>query len=85
MEHAVAERVESLVGIRMRRQKLLDRSDPPMLFFILDEAAVRRLIGGKAIMRRQMRRLIDQAAKPNIVVEIVPFSAGVHPGLKGRL
>ena len=32
---------------------------------------------------RQMRRLIDQAAKPNIVVEIVPFSAGVHPGLKG--
>jgi transcriptional regulator with XRE-family HTH domain len=82
-EGAPAERVKTLVDIRMRRQDLLDRDDPPLFFFILDEAAVRRLIGGKAVMRRQIRKLMEMAAKPNVTVEIVPFSAGAHPGLKG--
>jgi uncharacterized protein DUF5753 len=80
----LAERVETLVEIRMRREELLDRSDPPLLFFILDEAAVRRQVGGKAVMRRQVRRLIEAAAMPNVTVEIVPFSAGAHPGLNGQ-
>jgi hypothetical protein len=82
-EGATAERVKALVEIRMRRQELLDRDDPPLLFFILDEAAVRRLIGGNAVMRRQIRKLIEMAARPNVTIEIVPFSAGAHPGLKG--
>lgn len=82
-EGAPAERVDSLVEIRMRRQELLDRADPPLLFFILDEAVVRRLIGGKSIMRRQIRRLVEAAARPNITMELVPFTAGAHPGLKG--
>jgi len=75
--------LETLVEIRMKRQELLDWVDPPWLFFILDEAVVRRLIGGKAVMRRQIRRLIEIAHRPKVTVEIVPFSAGVHPGLKG--
>jgi hypothetical protein len=79
----LAERVEALVEIRMRRQELLDRADPPLLFFILDEAAVRRQTGGKAVMRRQVRRLVEVEAMPNVTVEIVPFSAGAHPGLNG--
>jgi hypothetical protein len=54
-----------------------------LLFFILDEAVVRRLVGGKAAMRRQVRRLIELADSPNVTIEIVPFSAGVHPGIKG--
>jgi transcriptional regulator with XRE-family HTH domain len=75
--------LETLVEIRMKRQELLDQADPPWLFFILDEAAVRRLIGGKAVMRRQLHRLIEAAGRPKVTVEVVPFSAGVHPGLKG--
>lgn len=75
--------LDTLVEIRMRRQELLDRADPPWLFFILDEAVVRRLIGGKAVMRRQIRRLIEIADRPKVTVEVVPFSAGVHPGLRG--
>jgi Domain of unknown function (DUF5753) len=67
----------------MRRQELLDRADPPLLFFILDEAVVRRLVGGKAVMGRQVRRLMELADSPNMTIEIVPFSAGVHPGMKG--
>jgi len=80
---APAGRVDTLVEIRMRRQELLDRTDPPLLFFILDESIVHRLIGGKAVMRRQVHRLIETLSKPNITIEIVPFSAGAHPGLKG--
>jgi transcriptional regulator with XRE-family HTH domain len=77
------ERIDSLVDIRMRRQELLDRADPPLLFFIMDEAVVRRLVGGKAVMRRQLRRLSEVSAKQNVTVEIVPFSAGIHPGTLG--
>jgi hypothetical protein len=67
----------------MRRQEQLDRDDPPLLFFILDEAVVRRLMGGRDIMRRQIRHLVETAARPNVTIEIVPFSAGTHPGLRG--
>lgn len=80
---SLQERVDSLVGIRMRRQELLDRADPPLLFFIMDEAVVRRLVGGEAVMRRQLRRLSEVSAKPSVTVEIVPFSAGIHPGMLG--
>ena len=82
-EQATAERVDTLVEVRMRRQGLLDRADPPLLFFILDEAVVRRQIGGKDTMRRQIARLIEIADRNSVTVEIVPFSAGAHPGLKG--
>ena len=82
-QRAAESRVKTLVEIRMRRQELLDRADSTLRFFILDEAAVRRLVGGKAVMRRQIRRLIEMAARPNITIELVPFSAGAHPGLKG--
>jgi hypothetical protein len=80
---ATAERINAQVEVRMRRQELLDRADPPLLFFILDEAVTRRLIGGADVMRRQLRRLTEMAARPHITVEVVPFSAGVHPGLQG--
>ncbi len=75
--------LKTLVEIRMRRQELLDRTDPPLLFFILDEAVVRRQIGGGAVMRRQIRKLVEVAERPNVTVEVVPFNAGAHPGLKG--
>jgi transcriptional regulator with XRE-family HTH domain len=75
--------VDTQAEIRMRRQKLVDRTDPPLLFFVLDEAVVHRLVGGTGVMRRQVRRLIDMADRPHVTIEIVPFSAGVHPGLNG--
>jgi transcriptional regulator with XRE-family HTH domain len=83
MDGSPTRRVESLIELRMRRQELLNQADPPLLFFILDEAVVRRLVGGEAIMRRQLRTLIDTASRPNITIEVVPFSVGAHPGLRG--
>jgi transcriptional regulator with XRE-family HTH domain len=77
------ERLDSMVEVRMKRQELLDRADQPTLHFILDEAAIRRSVGGKTVMRRQIHHLIDVAAKQNLTVQVVPFSAGVHPGMLG--
>jgi transcriptional regulator with XRE-family HTH domain len=76
-------RIESLVEVRMRRQELLSRPDAPLLFFILDEAVVRRPVGGKATMRRQVDQMIELAAMPNVTIEVVPFAAGLHPGIQG--
>jgi hypothetical protein len=76
-------RIDAQVEVRLRRQELLDRDDSPLLFLILDEAATRRQVGGPDVMRRQLRRLTEMAARPHITVEVVPFSAGVHPGLLG--
>lgn len=75
--------VDELVRFRMRRQELIDRADPPLLFFILDEAVVRRQVGGPAVMRGQLQRLIEVSDKPNVTVEVVPFSAGFHLGTLG--
>jgi transcriptional regulator with XRE-family HTH domain len=76
-------RIDSQVEVRMKRQELLDRDDSPLLFFILDEAVTRRLVGGKEVMRRQLRRIAELAASPRITIEVVPFSAGAHPGMQG--
>jgi transcriptional regulator with XRE-family HTH domain len=77
------ERIDAQVEVRMRRPELLDRDDPPLMFFILDEAVTRRMVGSAAVMRRQVRRLVELAGRPHVTIEIVPFSAGVHPGLQG--
>jgi len=82
-EGTTAERMDTLVEIRMRRQEQVDRDDAPLMFFILDEAAVRRVVGSRDIMRRQIHYLTELAAKPNVTIEIVPFTAGTHAGLRG--
>jgi len=75
--------LRALVELRTRRQDVIDAENPPSFHFILDESAIRRLVGGPSIMRRQLRRLIEVADKPNITLEVIPFSAGLHPGMKG--
>ena len=76
-------RVDTLLKIRMKRQELLSRPDAPMMHFVLDEAAIRRQVGGKAVMRRQVLHLIEIAERQSVTVEVVPFTAGVHPGMQG--
>lgn len=75
--------VDTLVEIRLRRQELLEANEAPLLFFILDEAVVLRQVGGPQVMRRQLQNLVNMTTHPNITIEVVPFSAGVHPGLRG--
>jgi transcriptional regulator with XRE-family HTH domain len=80
---ASTEQVENRVMARMERQAVLTREDPPQLWAIMDEAAVRRLVGGHAVMREQLARLRDAAALPNVTVQVIPYDAGAHPGMPG--
>ena len=81
-------KIDSLVGLRMRRQsELARRSSPPRQYFVIDEAAIRRHIGIKkdrTIMPAQLRHVVDKAERDELVtVRVIPFGAGAHPGLFG--
>ncbi|MFG2109604.1 helix-turn-helix domain-containing protein [Micromonospora chersina] len=75
--------VERRVSLRMERQKLLRRSDPPQLWAVLDEAALRRPVGGPEVMRGQLDALIEASAAPHVRLQIVPFDAGGHAAAGG--
>jgi transcriptional regulator with XRE-family HTH domain len=75
--------METRWSARQRRQELHERDKPPEMFFILDEAAVRRTVGGPAIMRRQLVQLAQFAHEPHITLRILPFTLGGHPGMTG--
>jgi transcriptional regulator with XRE-family HTH domain len=76
-------RLNALVELRMKRQELVDRTNPPQLSFILDEAAIHRMTGGPEVMQDQLRHLMEVTEKPNVTIEILPFSAGVRQGMRG--
>lgn len=76
--------IDQKVGIRMARQAVLTRSSRPELVAIIDEGALRRLVGGAEILRRQLNRLIEVAQRPNITIRVLPFSVGAHSALGGN-
>jgi transcriptional regulator with XRE-family HTH domain len=75
--------VDRRVEFRLKRQPLLARDDPPSLWAVLDEAVLRRLIGGSEIMRAQLQRLRAVAEAPHVTLQVIPFAAGAHAGLDG--
>jgi len=83
LPYATSSVIENRVSARMARQALLDREDPPRLWAIMDEAAVRRQVGGREIMRGQLAWLREAAARPNVTIQVIPFDAGSHPGMDG--
>lgn len=77
------ERLEALVAVRLARQDVL-RADPPLgLSAVLDEAVLRREIGGPEVMARQLRRLMEAARLPQVRLQVLPFAAGEHVGITG--
>lgn len=72
-----------LVAARMTRQAILERRDPPHTWFIVDEQALRRKIGGPAVMRAQLERLLTAYQQPRTVIQVVPEELAAHPGLAG--
>ncbi|MFD3456157.1 helix-turn-helix domain-containing protein [Streptomyces sp. NPDC058691] len=68
--------VERRVALRMARQRLLTAPGAPRLWAVVDEAALRRTLGGREAMRGQLERLIEVAALPNVTLQIAPFSVG---------
>lgn len=81
---ATEEEVQSLVSVRMDRQVIFARDDAPQYVCILDEAVLRREIGGPAVMADQLQKLIDVNNPPKLTIQIIPFSQGWHAGLDGH-
>lgn len=71
-------------AVRQHRQEVHDRDSPPDMHFVLDEAALRRHIGGGQVLRRQLERLKNSAAESYISIQVLPFTHGAHPGMAGN-
>jgi transcriptional regulator with XRE-family HTH domain len=83
----LAHEIDRLVELRMRRQEILIRTDPPppTLWSVMDEAVLRRQIGGRETMHAQLLRLTERSALPNVTLLVMPDGLGAHAGLTGPL
>ncbi|MGW6358789.1 helix-turn-helix domain-containing protein [Streptomyces sp. NPDC055092] len=79
------ELIEKLLTARMERTRLLDNPTKPVLWAVLDEAALRRLVGGAAVMADNLRHIAELMRRRRIVVQVLPFTAGGHASLHGPL
>lgn len=75
--------VRHMVDIRMKRQELLDRDEPPHIWCVIDEAALRRRVGGADVMREQLLHLLTVSQRPQVTVQVLPFAKGAHAAAVG--
>ncbi|MFJ9816618.1 helix-turn-helix domain-containing protein [Streptomyces sp. NPDC101151] len=77
--------IEKRVQVRMRRQeRITAEHNPVRLWVVLDEAALRRVVGSRLVMREQLEHLIEMSQLPHVTVQVLPFEVGAHPGLNGQ-
>ncbi len=81
--HTTEDEADSLLAVRLGRQEILTRDDPPLLYVLLDEAVLLRPAGAAEVMHDQLMHIADLAAWPNISIQVVPYAAGAHIGLQG--
>ncbi|MFE1946393.1 helix-turn-helix domain-containing protein [Streptomyces massasporeus] len=79
------EEVEHLVAARMARKVIFERSPAPALSFVLEEATLRRRVGGTMVWRQQLEHLLGVARLRNVTLQVMRMSSGAHPGLDGRI
>ncbi len=75
--------IERRVQLRMERQSLLERSDPPTFWAVLDEAMLRHPVGSIEVMRTQLDKLTEAAALPTVTLQVLPTATGEHAGMDG--
>ncbi|GAB2709107.1 helix-turn-helix domain-containing protein [Nocardia thraciensis] len=75
--------IEQRLRARFERAKVLTKEAPLELWVVLDEAAIRRVVGGREVMRGQLLRLVEEAEKRNVILQVLPFDAGAHPAMVG--
>jgi hypothetical protein len=80
---APAAEIDRRVSLRLQRQDLLNGSRPPQVWSVMDEGALRRPVGGAAVMRAQLKRLIEVAGLRHVTVQVVPFDRGGHAAAGG--
>ena len=74
------EPLEQRVEARMTRQAVLTKESPLQARAVLDESVIRRMVGGPDVMRKQIARLLELTELPNVIMQVIPFEAGAHPG-----
>lgn len=82
--HCTDQGARRIVEMRLQRQQsLLGHTDSPEVIFVFGEEALHRWIGSPAVMRRQLQHLLNVSEQTGVSIEVIPFSAGAHPGLLG--
>ncbi|MEV4744241.1 helix-turn-helix transcriptional regulator [Streptomyces sp. NPDC049555] len=89
MRHALPwctpKEIDEKVALRLARQSVLAKDNPPLLWAILDEAVIRRSVGGPSVMCNQLAFLLQAAMAPNVEIQVLPFAAGGHAGMGGSV
>jgi hypothetical protein len=75
--------IDERVAVRLKRQEIWGRARPPMASGVLEEAALRRIVGGPEVMKGQVLQLIELAQRRNIAMQVMPTDSGTHPGIAG--
>jgi transcriptional regulator with XRE-family HTH domain len=78
-----ASEIDRRVELRLRRQELLDQERPPVMRVLLDDTLLRRPVGGPAVLAAQRRRLLADADRPAITIQVLEVAAGAHAGMDG--
>jgi len=73
--------IEQRVTLRLTRQRLLTQDNPPQFHAIMDEAALRRIIGSPSFMKAQLDHIIEKSSLPNVAVQVIPYGTGAYPAL----
>lgn len=81
MMNVSGEEIERQVTVRMERQARLTEPDAPELWIVLNEAVIRRIVGGRQVMHEQLVKLIEATEMPNVTLQVLPFAAGAHPAM----
>ncbi len=82
-DHEPQEEIDRRVELRMRRQQILDQPNPPTVWVVIDESALRRPIGGVPVMRAQIEHLITATKRPNVTLQLLPYDVGGHAAAGG--
>jgi transcriptional regulator with XRE-family HTH domain len=77
------EDLDDRVTSRLSRQAILNRDNPPTLWAVMDEAVLHREVGAPKVMYDQLMHLADRSDRPNITLQVIPYSSGAHAGLQG--
>jgi transcriptional regulator with XRE-family HTH domain len=81
---ATPDDIERRLRLRMKRQALLTGETAPRFWAVLDEAVLRRVVGGRQVMRRQLERLIDASSLRSVTLQVLPFASGGHAAMDGE-
>ncbi|MEU7107359.1 helix-turn-helix transcriptional regulator [Streptomyces sp. NPDC046215] len=80
-----ADEIEEKVAARLARRVVLEKAEPPLLWVVLDEAVLRRPVGGPSVMREQLAYVLEASSSLHVEVQVLPFEVGAHAAMGGTL